>query len=416
MDYLLLALIVFVGLLLVVLFVLLWARLSKFSQLPDQSLQTMLLQMSELRRGIEDSRSESNQRLSENVKFMVEQSTGLTERFEKKLTETTSSFENQLREIRAQVDSKLAEGTRLFQSASQTMGTQLETAYQRMQESSVAVQKQLSSLDERAQKLIEIEKDISELQNILKPPKLRGILGELLLQDLLQQILPPKFFTMQYRYKTGEIVDAMIHLQDFKVPVDSKFPLEAFRAMLSSQSGADVESARRDFLRDVRKHIDDIAAKYVRPEEGTINYAFMYIPAENVYYELIVRDAGSAERESVQAYAFKRKVIPTSPNSFYAYLMVILLGLNRLEISRRAEEIITHLAAVRTYLDRFREDFRVLGKHLHDAGAKYGDSARELDRLESRVESLAHGTSPDALAPEAQEQIAEGEQPGPGET
>jgi DNA recombination protein RmuC len=154
----------------------------------------------------------------------------------------------------------------------------------------------------------------------------------------------------------------------------------------------------------VRKHIDDIASKYVRPDEGTINYAFMYIPAENVYYELIARNESTLERESVQAYAFKRKVIPTSPNSFYAYLMVILLGLSRMEISKRAEEIVTQLAGVRTYLDRFRDDFRVLGKHLHDAGAKYDDSSRELDRLESKVEFLARGASPEVLEPPAADQ------------
>lgn len=251
-----------------------------------------------------------------------------------------------------------------------------------------SVQHQLGQLGERTQQLAEIGKDIAGLQNILRSPKLRGNLGELFLGDLLAQILPPDHFRMQYAFKGGETVDAVVVLKAGIVPVDAKFPLENFQRVIRAQSDDEKRPARRAFIQDVKKHIEGIAKKYIRPDEDTFDFALMYIPAENVYYETIIKDDEIEGDGAIFDYALKRRVIPVSPNSFYAYLQTILLGLKGMRIEESAREVINQLERVRGEFGRFAESFRLIGGHLDNARAKFEEARGRLEKLDQKLSQI----------------------------
>ena len=280
------------------------------------------------------------------------------------------------------VQQQLAAVDRQVQLQTASVGDRLDNATRVIGE----VQKNLGELGRAAQEMKELGQSVSKLEELLKAPKLRGGLGEYLLEDLLKQVLPATHFEMQHRFSTGDVVDAVIRTSDRLVPVDSKFPLENFRR-LSDAGEAEQKAFRKAFLSDVRKHIDAIAAKYILPDEGTFPFALMYIPAENVYYEIIVRDE-AADGSGLYSHALGRKVIPVSPNSFYAYLQVIALGLRGLAIERRAQEILGDLQQLQGDAGKLRETFDVLGTHLENAGKKYDDTDTRLARFEGGLDNI----------------------------
>ena len=172
------------------------------------------------------------------------------------------------------------------------------------------------------------------------------------------------------------------------MPVDSKFPLEDFRRVLAAPDDAERARARKAFLARVRKHIDDIAAKYIRPDEGTYDFALMYVPAENVYYETIIRDEAGDESGIVD-YALAKRVVTVSPNSFYAYLQSIVLGLRGMRIEARAHEVMGQLAHLGAELARLRDDVRLVGRHLGNAQQAFAAAERRLDRFEGKLEAVS---------------------------
>jgi DNA recombination protein RmuC len=222
--------------------------------------------------------------------------------------------------------------------------------------------------------------------------------GELFLGNLLDQVVPENY-ELQHRFRSGEAVDAVIKLGPKLVPVDAKFPLENFQR-LTAASDAERKALRKRFIADVKKHVDAIASKYILPDEGTYDFALMYIPAENVYYEMIIKD--EPDEENVSAYAVSRRVIPVSPNSLYAYLQAIVFGLRGLQIEKRAEEILSHLNRLQGDFAKFRDDFDTVGTHLKNAHNKYDDALKRLGQLEGKLEissALAEqpGTGPEPL-------------------
>ena len=231
-------------------------------------------------------------------------------------------------------------------------------------------------------------KDIASLQEILRSPKLRGGLGELFLGDLLAQIFPPAHYTLQHRFKSGEAVDAVIKLGHNLVPVDAKFPLENFRRIVETASEDDRKVAKKKFMADVKRHVDAISNKYILPDEGTFDFALMYIPAENVYYELIIKDEAVDTEKGLLSYAFTRRVIPVSPNSFYAYLQTILLGLKGLHIEEEAQEILKSLARLSGDFRKFQEEFELVGKHLTNTKMRYDESDKRLAKFGDKLQSL----------------------------
>lgn len=310
----------------------------------------------------------------------------------------TLLLQQQLENLRTQVADSLQRNTDTLnrqldsisgqvQNSNKTVGDRLDNATRVVND----VKKELGSLSQASERILEVGKDISGLQEILRAPKLRGNLGEFFLGDLLSQILPGANYTLQYKFRSGEVVDAVIMLGNGLVPVDSKFPLENFKRVLEAQNDNDRKTARKKFMTDVKKHVDDIAAKYILPDEKTFDFALMYIPAENVYYETIVKDEISQEENTLSAYAISKKVIPVSPNSFFAYLQSIVLGLRGLKIEKSAQEIMQHLSRLKGDFARFNEEYEILGKHLTGAKNKYDDTTKRLEKFGDKL--LSEGTA-----------------------
>jgi DNA recombination protein RmuC len=254
------------------------------------------------------------------------------------------------------------------------------------------VRRGLGEVRGQVQAVHEAARDLQGLQQMLRAPKLRGGFGEYLLAELLAQVLPQAHFELQYAFKGGERVDAVLRLGEGLVPVDSKFPMENFHRVRQATDAEDEpaeRSATRAFKQDVRKHIDAISERYIRPGEGTYDFAMMYIPAEGVYQEIIRQ--GNDNGLDLFQYALGKRVVPVSPQSFYAYLQVIVLGLRGLKIESRAREIMQHVGDVQVRLNRFTESFDLVGKHLTNAQRQWEEAARRLDRTDAAIEQLDEG-------------------------
>jgi DNA recombination protein RmuC len=250
------------------------------------------------------------------------------------------------------------------------------------------VRQKLGQIEESSRRVMQIGEDISKLQDILQPPKLRGSLGELFLAELLAQVLPPSHFKLQHQFKGGETVDAAILLSKGLVPVDAKFPLENFKRIISSHDDEEKKTARKAFVRDVKTHIDAISSKYIRMDENTFDFALMYIPAENVYYETIIKDDEFGGDMNIFSYAMKKKVVPVSPNSFYAYLQTIILGLRGMRVEEQSREIIEKLSRLSREMDAFAEAFRLVGQHLENMQKKYAEAQKRFGTVEVKFEQI----------------------------
>jgi DNA recombination protein RmuC len=321
--------------------------------------------------------------------MLQQQIEGLRDQFGHTLDANAQAVSQQLAQVMTTVNQRLHESAELMQQTHRALGERLDTTAQVVG----AVHRSLGSLEEANRKIYDIGKDIASLQQILRAPKLRGGLGELLLEDLLAQILPADHFATQHAFRGGQKVDAVIKLGSGLVPVDAKFPLENFRRLLDAQTDDERARVRRAFVTDVKRHIDAIATKYILPDENTFDFALMYIPAENVYYEIVVKDADSADA-NVGDYALSRKVIPVSPGCFYAYLQAIVLGLNGLRIEERSRDILQQLGRLRLDFDRFRDDFRLVGKHLNNATSSFIGADRRLEHLDTRFTGVIGSDEP----------------------
>jgi len=206
----------------------------------------------------------------------------------------------------------------------------------------------------------EIGRGMKELQEFLKSPKLRGNIGEQVLKELLSQMLPKQSFHLQYTFKSGERVDAAIKTSAGIIPIDSKFPMESFRRMTSAKDEAEKKLFEREFERDVKKHIDDIGKKYILTDEGTIDYALMYVPSEAVYYEIV-------NNQNLFEYAGDKRVLPVSPTTFYAYMRAILMSFEGQKIEAQAREILSTLRAIQKDYTKVEDNLGILQKHLTNA-------------------------------------------------
>lgn len=290
----------------------------------------------------------------------------------RQLAELIAAVNNQLTQAQAQLGERFEGATRIFGE----------------------LRGQLGQVAEMAARMENLGKEIQELQDILKAPKLRGQLGEMQLEAFLAQVLPEKFWQSQYRFRDGQVVDAVIRLRDHLVPVDAKFPLEAFQRLLRAEDDQARRQARREFVRTVKARVDEIADKYIRPAEGTFDFALMFVPSENVYYEILLRGEGEGE-EPVLAYATARKVIPVSPNSFYAYLMTIVLGLKGMQVEARAAQILAELSRLQVDFEKLAETLRLLGRHLGNAVNQYQEADKLAGRFADRLQQTAAGELPE---------------------
>ena len=279
----------------------------------------------------------------------------------------------QLNERNADVDRRLADVTETIDRRLASSNQAATKIHERLGE----VTKATAEMNERA-------KDLARLEHALRPPKARGGFGELLLENLLRDRLPPDAYEIQYTFPGGERVDAVIRAAGLLLPVDAKFPLDNFERMTSAGDEAERQLHEKAFGRDVKGHIDAIASKYIRPDCGTFDLAFMYLPAEAIHYELI-----SGKTGALLTYAHGKRVFPVSATTFSAYLQMIVLGLKGMQIEQRAEEVMRYCAALQKDFGKFREDFDLVGTHLSRASSKYVDAEKRLDRFETKLDQAA---------------------------
>jgi DNA recombination protein RmuC len=319
---------------------------------------------------------------NQSLNLMQQQLDGMRKQLGDSLNNNTQQVNQQIAQLTTQINQQLLGVTQQMQETTGQIGTRLDTAAKVIRD----VSQNLGELGKASERIFDVGKDISKLQEILRAPKIRGILSEFFLGELLGQILPQEYFKLQYHFKTGEIVDAIVFLGPRSAPIDAKFPLDNFRKMLETGTDEERKTLRKQFVRDVKKHIDDVARKYILPDEGTFDFALLYIPAENVYYETIIKDENE---ESISSYALQKRVIPVSPNSLFAYLQAILLGLRGLEIEKSAQEIFGNLQRLNIDFGKFKEDFETIGKHLVNARNKYEDAEKRLVRFEDKLVNVA---------------------------
>jgi len=283
-----------------------------------------------------------------------------------------------------------ADFTQTIQNLDKNTNSRLDNAAKAIKD----VYGRLGEVQESTKQVNEVAKDISSLQEILKAPKIRGGMGELFLSDLLKQVLPPSRYTLQHRFKSREAVDAVILLKEGMVPVDSKFPLENFKKFREAKDETAKLNNKKQFLRDVKKHIDAIKTKYILPDEGTFDFALMYIPAENVYYEIIIKDENLDDAKGIFKYAIDNKVIPVSPNSFYGYLQTILMGLRGMQIEEQAQDILKNIARLEGDFTRVMDDFQKMGTHLKNLSSSYDSTEKRLGKFETKLDSLEQKQEP----------------------
>jgi DNA recombination protein RmuC len=301
-------------------------------------------------------------------------------------------LQEQLKEIRGTLDMKLGESTKAMQEQSaHTMKIVKE------------ITEELTRVGEGQKQVMNFADQLKNLQDILKNPKQRGVLGEYYLETVLKNVLPPNRYKMQYKFKDGEIVDAVIFLDKNKIlPIDSKFSLENYNRILEERNEAERERLEKLFKQDLKNRIDE-TSKYIRPSEGTMDFAFMFIPAEAIYYDLLVNQVGAVKsntRDLIE-YAFQEKhVIVVSPTSFLAYLQTVLQGLRALEIEESAKEIRKRVEDLGRHLKSYQDFILKLGNNLSTTVNSYNSASKEFQKIDKDVVKITGssiGSEPLAL-------------------
>jgi DNA recombination protein RmuC len=307
--------------------------------------------------------------------------------------EASQSVDRRFEELRGALETRVGGVETRLDSGQKSIAEHLGKSGNLLRE----VGEKLGRLHEASQRIEKLAGEVTRLEDLLKPPKLRGTLGEMFLEQALSQALPPGSFATQHPLGDGVVVDAVVFVQERMVPVDSKFPLENFRRAREVEDEGEKRRARQQFARDVRKHVDAIAEKYIRPAAGTCDFALMYVPAEAVYAEI----AADGEETALADYAASRRVIPVSPRLLYAYLSTVAMGLRGIALQENAREVHQNLAELARLTDRVGGPLEKLGGHLENASRQYEETSRAFERFASRLESIAEKaeTEDDAVAP-----------------
>ena len=289
--------------------------------------------------------------------------------------------------------SKIEQATKPDQTLIEWLKTQQEVS----QQTSRIINERL---DRAAQVIADVQKSLGEmseigrgmkdLQEFLRSPKIRGNIGEQVLKELLGQMLPKQSFHLQYTFRSGVTVDAAIKTNSGIIPVDSKFPLENFRKMNKAESEAEKRAAEKEFIRDVKSHIEAISSKYILTEEGTIDYALMYIPSEAVYYEVV-------NNPDLFDYAGKKRVLPVSPMTFYAYLRAILASFEGQKIEQKAKQILATLRAIQKDYQKVEGNLSVLSRHLQNAYNQMANVLTIFTQLGQKLSSSERLEEPKTL-------------------
>ncbi len=268
--------------------------------------------------------------------------------------------------------------SRLLQQTQHNLQTALQLSSKTTNERLDKAAQFIAKVAREVGEMSEIGQSIRELQNVLQSPKLRGNIGEEVLKDIIGQMFPKNSFHLQYQFKSGEKVDAALKTEAGILPIDSKFPMENFRKMVTAKTKTAEEQARRQFVNDVRRHIRTIAKKYILPEEGTVDFALMYVPAETVFYEII-------NNPELVDYARQFRVYLVSPNSLYIHLQTILLSFEGKRIEAQSRQIFRLLRAIQNDYQKTETAFMVLSRHLNNAVAKMNEVFQSFTLLGQKI-------------------------------
>ncbi|HEY6350433.1 MAG TPA: DNA recombination protein RmuC [Candidatus Angelobacter sp.] len=306
----------------------------------------------------------------------------VTSHVQQSLVEVASQLGARLDSINQQVTEQVNQSALVMNASSNAVGERIAA----VQHTFAGLQNQIGEMTQQARQLSDLSRSVAAIEHVLRAPKMRGNFGEEQLETLLGLVFARQQFILQHRFSSGEIVDALLLLPPGNVAVDSKFPLENFRRIAEAGTEDEKKTWRRDFLRDVRRRVDEIATRYIRPAEGTLPFALMYVPAENVYYETIIRDDDGFQ---LYRYCLEKRVVPVSPNSFYAYLQTIMVGIKGMQVGQRADTIVREIESLRIELEKFGKAYETIGQHIRNASSKIEEGTRLLTKVELRVESLA---------------------------
>lgn len=289
-------------------------------------------------------------------------------------------LQNQINELSRMLDTRLNESAKMITS-------QFSSSVKIVQD----ITEKLGKLDETNKQVVNFADQLKSLQDILKNPKQRGVLGEYYLKTVLENVMPPGQFQMQYEFKDGAIVDAVIFLSDKVIPIDSKFSLENYNRMLEASGAEERKRFENAFREDLKQRIEE-TSKYVKPEEGTMNFAFMFIPSEAVYYDLLVNKVGavkSTTSDLIEYAARDKRVIVVSPTTFFAYLQSVLQGLRALSVEKSAQEILKRVQQLGKHLMSVDSYMQKLGTHLGTTVNAYNSAYRELGKVDKDVEKIS---------------------------
>lgn len=256
------------------------------------------------------------------------------------------------------------------------------------------VTERLVNIDKTNKQVLDFSKQMQTLENILKNPKQRGVLGEYFLETLLSNVLQPNQYKMQYSFKDGSIVDSVIFYREKVIPIDAKFSLEKYNLMMEEGNKKYRDELEKDFKRDVKLRIDE-TAKYINPSEGTTEFAFMFIPAEGVYYNLLIYNVGSLQvnTQDLIEYAFKKHVVIVSPTSFYAYLETVLQGLKAQKVEENVQQIIKRIGDLGTHLKNYEVYMQKLGNNLCTTVNSYNSATKEFKKVDKDIYKITDGIS-----------------------
>jgi len=309
------------------------------------------------------------------------------------LAESMNNISRQNQELRQTMDSKLSETHRTTQdSIKNTLGVTQDIHNQSVKQITEITEK-LVKLEEQNKQVMTFTEQLKNLQDILKNPKQRGVLGEYFLEETLKNVLPPNSYQMQYKFKDGKIVDAVVYVKEKIIPIDSKFSLENYEKILSTNDAKEREELEKAFKQDLKKRIDE-TSQYIRPLEKTLDFAFMFIPSEAIYYDLLVNKIGAVQinTRSMVEYAFCEKhVVIVSPTSFLAYLQTVLQGLRAMQIEESAKEILGNVEKLEKHILAFNEYMKKLGNNMSTTVNSYNTAYKELSKIDKDVAKITEG-------------------------
>ncbi len=302
---------------------------------------------------------------------------------------------------RTEMQNRLDQMTSLLQKSHIHQSENIQTHFRETTKIIEDITRKLTQVEGTNKQILDFSGKLQSLENILKNPKQRGILGEYFLETLLSHVLQPNQYQTQFKFKNGEIVDAVIFVQDKIIPIDAKFSLEKYNKIMETTDAVQREKLEKEFKMDVKNRIDE-TSKYIRPTEDTTDFAFMFIPAEGIYYNLLIYKVGNTDVRSQDLieYAFSKRVIIVSPTSFFAYLQTVLQGLKALKMEQSVQEVIKRVSDLGKHLLAYETYMKKIGNNLGTTVNAYNTAYKELKKIDKDVIKIGGDESAGGISPE----------------